>query len=292
MPTDYERGYTRALQFLDFAPHDQDFYSIEFRKKLLAYFGEYRSHPRFAVWMADHLGDRVGHALRHVLPWVERNAGAVEGKTVLEMGCGTGSSTVALAWHGANVIACDIHGPSLEVARQRVLEDGCAARVTFLQTDPLLETLDVPGVDFVFCYAVFEHMLPEERAACFEQMWQKLKPGGHLVIYETPNRFWPFDHHTTQLYFWPWLPPRLALSYGKMRGKFPADATLSTLYRQGYGMSCRDLFALLSGKSYAFVGATGRERLLKRLASKALMLLLRRPRWALFRNLDCILRKG
>jgi 2-polyprenyl-3-methyl-5-hydroxy-6-metoxy-1,4-benzoquinol methylase len=288
--TEYERGLTRALQLAGIAPRADDFYSPEFQKALLAYFGDHVKHPRFVEWRADHLGPRVAYALRYVVPWVERLTGPLAGKQVLEVGCGTGSSTVAFAAAGAMIFATDIHSPSLDAARLRVIEDGVATHVKFAQTDPLL-TQDLPAADIVLCYALLEHMMPAERLACFDRMWTALKTGGCLVVYETPNRFWPFDGHTTKLWLWSWLSPNAALWYGQRRGKFAVNATLETMYREGYGMTYGELIDLLRGKSYQFVGASGRERLPKRLAGKALSLLLRRPRWALTRNLDCVIRK-
>ncbi|MGH7226971.1 MAG: hypothetical protein ACRELF_27465, partial [Gemmataceae bacterium] len=143
------------------------------------------------------------------------------------------------------------------------------------------------------CYALFEHMMPAERSACFDALWQKLRSGGHLVVYETPNRIWPYDSHTTQLYGWQWLPPRWALWYGKRRRKFSQDADLETMYREGYGMTWCDWRRLLDDKPHTFVAGTDwRGPRLKRAIGKTLGLLLLRPRWTICRYWNFILRKA
>src|SRR5262249_35768050 len=45
-------------------------------------------------------------------------AGDLEGKTVLDFGCGTGKSSVLLAKRGAKVIGLDISEPIMQVARE------------------------------------------------------------------------------------------------------------------------------------------------------------------------------
>jgi ubiquinone/menaquinone biosynthesis C-methylase UbiE len=158
---------------------------------------------------------------------------------VLEIGCGTGSSTVALASQAQKVISVDIHTPSLDVAKMRIEEDGFADAVTFFQVDPVLEGLHVSpeSIDAVVCYAVLEHMLPSERQKCIQRVWKWLKPGGVLVIYECPNRLWPQDLHTTGLWGWSWLPPELALWYGHVFKRFDAGMTLEQMYREGYSLT-------------------------------------------------------
>jgi SAM-dependent methyltransferase len=47
-----------------------------------------------------------------VIPWLDE-AKSLAGADVLEIGCGTGSSTVALAEQGANVVAVDIDDKAL-----------------------------------------------------------------------------------------------------------------------------------------------------------------------------------
>src|SRR5947199_9440599 len=53
-----------------------------------------------------------------IVPWIN-SIHDLDGASVLEIGCGTGSSTVALAERGAVLTAIDIDAASIAVARER-----------------------------------------------------------------------------------------------------------------------------------------------------------------------------
>jgi SAM-dependent methyltransferase len=74
--------------------------------------------------------------------------------------------------------------------------------------------------DFVLANGVFEH-IPPPRSNYVREVWRVLKPGGCLIISESPNKYLPKDYHTTGgLWFIPWLPSRLARRYAVWRGRF------------------------------------------------------------------------
>src|SRR5215831_3740692 len=56
--------------------------------------------------LTDHLYARLESDRSDVIPWLDASR-CLLGATVLEIGCGTGSSTVALAEQGARVTAID-----------------------------------------------------------------------------------------------------------------------------------------------------------------------------------------
>lgn len=59
------------------------------------------------------------HMRAHMLSWLPHN---LDGKRVLDAGCGTGALSVELAKRGAQVTAVDISGSLLEVAKKRTPE--------------------------------------------------------------------------------------------------------------------------------------------------------------------------
>jgi hypothetical protein len=65
-------------------------------------------------------------------------------------------------------------------------------------------------------------MRTPERAVCVDEIHRVLKPGGDLFIFDTPNRVFPKDLHTTQVWFIGWLPERLARHYAIWRRRFDA----------------------------------------------------------------------
>jgi ubiquinone/menaquinone biosynthesis C-methylase UbiE len=255
--------------------------SLEFENALRVYFASYNycDHPRFAEWWDDHCRRRVAHALTVFCPWAQRE---LRDANVLEIGCGTGSSTLALSLHVRKITACDIHAPSLAVARIRLAELGLQDRAELILIDNSFSTLKTMDASFdvVALYAVIEHMLPDERALLFDAVWPLLKPGGTVLIYETPNRLAWRDRHTTFLLGWGWFPPPLALRYGIARGKLPKDCTTERMYREGFGTSYWELKRLLRGKAYSIDAPYVRRPLVRRAFAKLARICLSAPHWA------------
>jgi 2-polyprenyl-3-methyl-5-hydroxy-6-metoxy-1,4-benzoquinol methylase len=192
-----------------------------------------------------HLHLRLDNDRRFVIPWINSALG-LKGKRVLEIGCGTGSSTVALAEEGANVVAIDIDAAALEVARERCRVHGVTANIIEANADKL--TAFGP-MDAVLYFAALEHMNHPERLRSLADAWSLLPAGGLLVIIETPNRLWFFDAHTSRLPFYHWLPDELAFLYSRFSPKEifkdsyrepSADATNHFL-RRGRGVSYHEI---------------------------------------------------
>jgi 2-polyprenyl-3-methyl-5-hydroxy-6-metoxy-1,4-benzoquinol methylase len=158
-----------------------------------------------------HLYARLEGDRRFVVPWLN-SARALNGMRVLEIGCGTGSSSVALAEQGAHVTALDIDAPALEVARERCRIHGVSVDIREANAT---QVLGYGPMDAVLYFAALEHMTNAERLQSLGEAWSLLSAGGLLAIIETPNRLWYFDHHTSQLPFYNWLPHDLAIFYSR-----------------------------------------------------------------------------
>ena len=153
-------------------------------------------------------GDR-----RVIVPWLDR-AKSLKGSRILEVGCGTGCSTVALVEQGASVVAIDIDQDALAIARDRMRVYGLDAEFLPVNADDLSQ-FRRRWFDFVIFFASIEHMTVPERIAALREAWGLLLPGGLLVIVETPNRLWYYDGHTSMLPFFHWLPDELAYRYAR-----------------------------------------------------------------------------
>jgi 2-polyprenyl-3-methyl-5-hydroxy-6-metoxy-1,4-benzoquinol methylase len=109
--------------------------------------------------------------------------GDVRGKVVLDLGCGSGESTVPLAKRGARVIGMDISPDLIELAKKRVQIAGVEAELTVRSA---YETgLQDQSVDVIFCMSLVHHLeIPRVR----EEMRRILAGNGYVILKE-PVRF-------------------------------------------------------------------------------------------------------
>jgi 2-polyprenyl-3-methyl-5-hydroxy-6-metoxy-1,4-benzoquinol methylase len=169
---------------------------------------------------------RLAQAQTVFAPWLEQHDG-IRDKSILEIGCGAGSSTAILGMHSRSVQALDIASNPMEVARLRCDLLGIT-NVDFTLTDPDWLTMqrwpvDPAEYDVVVCYALLEHLTLAERLNLLEYIWKRIPENGQLVIYETPNRLCYYDWHSSHLNFAQILPDDLAAYYYRKSPRFEAE---------------------------------------------------------------------
>jgi SAM-dependent methyltransferase len=105
------------------------------------------------------------------------------GDRVLEVGCGVGAQTVALARDNpeASFVSCDVSRESLSAARARVAAAGLG-NVRFEEADIFALPFDDAAFDHVFVCFVLEHLTDPERAV--RALLRVLAPGGTLTVIE------------------------------------------------------------------------------------------------------------
>jgi SAM-dependent methyltransferase len=133
-------------------------------------------------------------------------------KRLLDFGCGFGASTFALAklLPETEVLGIELVAERVEIARTIAALQGLS-HARFLCSpsgDRLPE--GIGEFDFVMLSAVYEHLLPRERRTIMPLLWAVMKEGGVIFINQTPYRFFPFEHHSTGLWFINYMPDRLA----------------------------------------------------------------------------------
>lgn len=192
-----------------------------------------------------HLYGRLESSRRITVPWLD-NASTLQGKRILEIGCGTGSSTVALAEQGAKVTGIDIDEGALSVAKDRTRTYGVEAEFRVLNADEISNTYGANAFDFIIFFACLEHMTIAERLTSLRDAWKMLPTEGLLVVIETPNRLWYFDSHTSLLPFFHWLPNELAFQYSS----FSSRENFRELYRE-YNLTSKEHF-LRRGRGMSF----------------------------------------
>ncbi|QLH76729.1 methyltransferase domain-containing protein [Halosimplex rubrum] len=125
----------------------------------------------------------------------------VAGKDVLELGCGGGQCSVALAERGANVTGIDLSTEQLAFARD--LSDERDTDVAFRQGDVTdLGMFDDDSFDVAFNAYVFQWV--EDLAACFREAHRVLRSGGRFV-FSMPHPVYgladPESHEIEESYF-------------------------------------------------------------------------------------------
>lgn len=192
--------------------------------------------------------DRLNEFRKFVIPWIN-SVHHLEGAHVLEIGSGTGNSTVALAEQGANTVGCDVCEKSVMLARQRLKAFGLDADLHVMNGVEIAQLNQ--HFDLVFHWASLEHMTYSERLASLADAWKIINPNGLLVVVESPNRLWYWDSHTSEQAFFHWLPDELAIPYAKFspRKRFAADIDIHrfSLARYGRGVSFHE-YELAIGK--------------------------------------------
>jgi 2-polyprenyl-3-methyl-5-hydroxy-6-metoxy-1,4-benzoquinol methylase len=209
-------------------------------------------------WGRRDLGNHVDGRLRWdretVIPWLD-GVRSLQDSKVLEIGCGTGSSTVALAEQGASVIAVDTDGPSVEVARLRCAVYGVDVTFKIASAVEVGELFRGERFDLIIFYASLEHMSYDERISAIGTTWDMLEPGDLWCVVETPNRLWHTDFHTSCLPFFHWLPDELAFRYAPFSERpnfseiyhdFNDQAQRQHFLRRGRGVSFHE-FAIAIG---------------------------------------------
>ena len=123
------------------------------------------------------LTDRV---LAPVAEIVLARAVAQPGERVIDVGCGCGVTTLALADQvepGGAVLAADVSAPMLARAEQRL---GGRAGVSFVCADAALHPFAPAAADLLF--SRFGVMFFGDPAAAFANLRRGLKPGGRVVF--------------------------------------------------------------------------------------------------------------
>jgi 2-polyprenyl-3-methyl-5-hydroxy-6-metoxy-1,4-benzoquinol methylase len=164
--------------------------------------------------LENHLCRRLNSDRNTIVPWLD-GVRQLSGASILEIGCGTGGSTVALAEQGAHVIAIDVDAGSLTVANERCRAYGLDVQFAHANATAVQQLFSGRKFDYIIFYAALEHMTTEERLSAMKTTWQMLPSGGLWCVIDTPNRLWYYDAHTSLLPFHLWLPDELAFAYSR-----------------------------------------------------------------------------
>ena len=124
------------------------------------------------------------HAINPLrLDWIQKHI-PIAGKKVLDVGCGGGILTEAMARAGATAKGVDLSEKALKVADLHGLESGVKVEYEYISAEDL--AVKEPGqYDVVTCMEMLEHV--PEPLSIIKACSQLVKPGGR-VFFSTLNR--------------------------------------------------------------------------------------------------------
>ncbi len=110
--------------------------------------------------------------------------GGIQGRRVLDVGCGGGLLSEEFAKRGAVVTGIDLSAPSIEVAREHAEKNGLSIDYRLSRVEELGEEFKA-HFDCVLCSEVIEHV--EDPREFLKNCSRVLKDGG-LFLFSTINR--------------------------------------------------------------------------------------------------------
>lgn len=128
---------------------------------------------------------KVLHAINPLrTDYIEKHCAGLKGKKALDIGCGGGILSEAMALKGADVTGIDMAQQSLEVARMHLLESGAKVDYQLITAEKFAD--DNPAqFDVIACLEMLEHV--PDPSSIIEAAARLLKPDGTLIL-STLNR--------------------------------------------------------------------------------------------------------
>jgi len=140
--------------------------------------------------MASRWWDPAGEMapLHHINPartqYIDKVCGGLAGQKVIDVGCGGGLLSEALARRGAEVTGIDLAEASIAVAREHAGASGLAIDYQCVATEAMAQRAP-KSFDVVCCLEMLEHVPDPE--AIINACTDLLRPGG-LAVFSTLNR--------------------------------------------------------------------------------------------------------
>ena len=124
----------------------------------------------------------------------------LEGKLILDFGCGNGAQTLEFLDAVRGVIGVDVDDADLQTFAAYLRSNGIAKALPVRYDGDGLPLAD-HTVDAALSFEVLEHVRNESRA--LSEIHRVLKPGGSLIL-SVPNKWWIFETHGARLPLLPW----------------------------------------------------------------------------------------
>ena len=123
---------------------------------------DYLETPAGKEDMKDHVTGRLNRFRSTYIPFIDFNK-KLNGSRILEIGGGTGCSTLALAEQGADVCSIDIDKDAQEISKLRLTNYSSVATHYILNATDIDIKFGESEFDIVIYFASLEHMTYQER---------------------------------------------------------------------------------------------------------------------------------
>ncbi len=205
--------------------------STEYKTELSSNYLRQLARYKKAKWMVNEMYRVTDESLpvKIMLDLLNRSEGIPDGN-ILDFGCGTCGASISLAKNNTNCIiyGVDTDLNKIELSNILLKEKHLDRRIKPIY---LKDTSKLPFqseyFDLIVVPAVIEHIHPIERPQIFNEMNRVLNRGGRLEIQGTPNRLYPFDFHTSNLFLVPYMPDKIAHWYIRNFSKKIKNQTVS-----------------------------------------------------------------
>ncbi|MCL4165454.1 UNVERIFIED_CONTAM: hypothetical protein GTU68_017808 [Idotea baltica] len=119
------------------------------------------------------------------LDYIDKHAGGLKGKKIIDVGCGGGILAESIALRGADTLGIDMGAAPLSVAELHALESGVENIAYRKVTVEEIATEQAESFDVVCCMEMLEHV--PDPASIIKACSDLVKPGGK-VFFSTINR--------------------------------------------------------------------------------------------------------
>lgn len=147
---------------------------------------------------------------------LEQHTGSLEGKSILDLGCGWGGVVLHAADKASKAVGIEPDMERLGIARALQKETG-AAQVELLEGVGEKLPFADNTFDVIASYQVLEHV--QDPAKVMQEVSRVLKPGG-VFHFSTPNYMAFYEPHY-KIFWLPLMPKFLGRLYLRLRGRKP-----------------------------------------------------------------------
>ncbi len=165
------------------------------------------------------------HSTSLIDAFARRNRAAIDHAHLLELGCGTGRMTTALAASFEKVTAIDISSAHLDLCRQAVAGDG-KANVDFVHLKSPADATTLPRCSFFLSTIVLQHNPPPLAHYLLDQSLASVSPGG-AALFQVPTHFPDYHFRTADYLASPQAP-------GFEMHCLPMDRIFRLLHKHGF----------------------------------------------------------